>query len=115
MTVSGLLLFAAAPPALADAPVGTNIRTNVADRHVDYANLDLASGAGQETLRARVYAAASEMCATTSDKSELFAQRACEAAARRDLDAQIAHAIKVASATGAKPTPAAAITIALPQ
>ena len=92
-------------------------------RHVSYADLNLASAPGQQTLNRRVHSAVTDLCNEAtggSDGSILFrfSMMKCSSEAWNGARPQIDRAVQRArdiAYTGTSTLAAAAITISLPQ
>ena len=110
------------PPAFAkDRPVFVGASPNVVTSHITFADLNLASAAGERTLNHRVYGAIHRLCsdATGGDDGYYvtsFARMKCTKIAWNEARPQIARAVQRSrdiAFTGTSPIAAAAITIDL--
>ena len=123
ITVAGLVLLA--PPASGKSPilvVGPNPE-DVVSRHISYADLNLASAAGERALDGRVGTAVSSLCseATGGDNGSLTGKlltHRCSNFAWDQARPQISLAVQRAhefASTGTSSIAAVAITVSLPE
>jgi UrcA family protein len=121
LTLGGLFLIA--PPASAKAPILVVAPAEIVTRHITYADLNLASAAGERTLNRRVGSAVSELCAEatggfdgslTAKVATIRCGNSAWDQARPQIDRAVGRARDVA-ATGTSTIPAAAITIVIPE
>jgi len=122
ITATGLMVLA--PPAFGrNAPVYVVGREDVVTRHISYADLNLASVAGERTLNRRVGTAVNGLCLDATggnDGSTTFkySMARCSGHAWGDARPQIAAAVQRAreiASTGSSSISATALTISLPQ
>jgi UrcA family protein len=122
--VAAIGLLAAATPAFSKgAPVFVTAPVDMLSRHVSYADLNLASVAGESALERRVGTAVTGLCLDATGgndggtKFKLSMMR-CDREAWNGARPQIDRAVRRAqgiAATGASSIAAAAITISLPK
>ena len=121
LTLGGLVLIA--PPASARAPILVVAPAEIVSRHITYADLNLASAAGERTLNGRVHAAVNSLCIEALGEPDgnftitLEGRRCTNSAwgqARPQIDRAVGRARDMA-ATGTSTIPAAAITIVIPE
>lgn len=118
-------LFLLASPASGKAPIVITAPSpeNLVTRHIPYADLNLASVAGEGTLKRRVGSAVDYLCseATGGYDGSLrvkFATMSCDNSAWLQARPQISRAVRRAhesASTGASTIAGAAITIAIPE
>jgi UrcA family protein len=121
VTAAGLVLVA--PPSSAKAPVVVTAPRGTVVRHISYADLNLASLAGERTLNHRVRGAVRSLCleATGGDNGSFefkYTNMRCDNRAWSEASPQISRAVQRAhdiASTGTSPIAAVAITIALPK
>lgn len=119
ITAGGLVLLA--PPAWGKAPIFVSAPNpaEIVTRHIGYADLNLASAAGEQTLNRRVGVAVSNLCSevTGAEDGSLtakFADRRCRSSAWNQAGPQIGRAVQRArdiASTGSSMLGAVAITI----
>lgn len=121
LTLGGLVLIA--PPASARAPILVVAPAEIVSRHITYADLNLASAAGERTLNRRVGSAVSELCSEatggfngslTVKIAAIRCNKSAWGQARPQIDRAVGRARDMA-ATGTSTIPAAAITIVIPE
>lgn len=118
LVTSGVFALVA-PPAFGKAPVLVTAPADVVSRHINYADLDLASSAGEVTLNRRVGGAVGSLCHEATGGPDgnfmtTIANRKCRTSAWNQARPQIAQATQRArdiASTGVSPIAAAAITI----
>jgi UrcA family protein len=93
---------------------------NVMERRIDYADLNLAAVAGQQSLNRRISYAVTSLCneAVSNSTNTSLEYRDCQSEAWRGARAQISLAVQRAqeiAATGSSTIAVAAITIAVPR
>ena len=93
---------------------------NVAERRINYADLNLASVPGERSLDRRISYAVTSLCneAVSNSTNTSFDYRDCESEAWRGARPQVSLAVQRAhdiAATGSSTIGAAVITIALPK
>jgi UrcA family protein len=123
ITCAGLFLMA--PPASAKARiiVTAPAPSEIVSRHISYADLNLASDAGERTLNYRVGGAVTDLCSEATGGSDgslavKIASKRCGNVAWSQARPQISQATKRArdiALTGTSLIAATAITIVLPQ
>jgi UrcA family protein len=122
--VTAVGVLAIAPPASGEnAPVYVFGREDIVVRHVSYADLNLASAAGEITLNRRVGAAVNDLCIDATGGNDgstrfKYSMSNCSTHAWNDARPQISRAVERAremAATGGSSIVAAAVTISLPQ
>jgi len=122
ITLGGLFLVA--PPASGkSSPIVVMAPENLVVRHISYADLNLASAAGERTLNRRVGSAVGDLCLEATggnDGSFSFksAMKKCSNRGWGEARPQIARAVQRAhdiASTGTSPVAAVAITISLAQ
>lgn len=122
ITATGLM--ALAPPAFGKSgPVYVIGREDVITRHVSYADLNLASAAGEKTLVRRVGTAVNDLCLDATGGNDgsttfKFSMVRCSGQAWNEARPQIARAVRRAqeiALTGGSNIAATALTISLPQ
>ena len=122
LTVGGLSFVA--PPAFAKSgPIVVKAPENMVVRRISYADLNLASAAGESTLNRRVNGAVNDLCleATGGDDGSFdfkTSMKGCDNRAWREARPQIGRAVQRAhdiASTGVSPVAAGAITISLGQ
>lgn len=121
ITAGGLFLVAS--PAAAKRPIVVTGNPDLVVRHVSFADLNLASFAGENTLRHRVRGAVKDVCleatgGNTGGAPYKINMVNCSASAWDGANPQIAAAVQRAreiAATGSSNIAAAAITISIPQ
>jgi UrcA family protein len=120
---SGVFVLVA-PPAFGKAgPVVVVANPNVVIRHISFADLNLASAAGERTLNRRVGGAVSSLCQEATGgidgnyMTTISAGKCRQAAWNQALPqiTQVTQRARDIASTGVSPIAAAAITIALPQ
>jgi UrcA family protein len=119
--VTAIGLLAATPAASKGAPVFVTAPTDTVSRHVSYADLNLASVAGESMLNRRVGSAVTDLCLDATggnDGSPNFklSMIRCDRAAWNGAQPQIDRAVRRArdiATTGFSSIAAAAITISL--
>lgn len=119
LAAGGLVIMAPSASAK-DRPVLVVAPSDLAPtRRVSYADLNLASAAGETTLNHRVRGAVSAVCRdSVGSTSSSFAKQACRRFAWAGARPQIARAIQRArdiAATGSSTIAATAITIVTPK
>jgi UrcA family protein len=116
-------LFAVLSPAAAKGPVYVIAPAEVVTRHISYADLNLASVAGERALNYRVGSAVSDLCLEATggnDGSPNFkhSMKRCSSfawnEAQPQMDRAVQRAREIASA-GSSSIAAVALTISLPQ
>jgi UrcA family protein len=121
--ITSAIIFAMAPPASAKAPIVVVAPADIVTRHISYADLNLASLAGEETLKARVGGAVRSLCDETVGGEDgsltwKFATKHCLSSAWDQARPQISSAADRArdiATTGTSTIAAAAIVIKLPE
>jgi UrcA family protein len=124
LAVTAGVLVAVAPPAIAQPPsVFVTAPADVVTRHINYADLNLASAAGERSLDHRVGGAVADLCldATGGNDGSLnfkYSMKRCSGfawnEARPQMDRAIQRAREIAS-TGSSSIAAVALTISLPR
>ena len=121
-TVTGL--FVVATPAVGrGAPVVVTAPHEMVTRHVSYADLNLASVAGERALDRRVGTAVTDLCSEATGGNDggtqyKFAMINCSSEAWNSAQPQIDRAVQRArdiAATGSSSIAAAALVISLPK
>ena len=110
-------------PAFGKAPIVVAAPAEIVTRHISYADLNLASPAGERTLNYRVSSAVNGLCDDATggnDGSFVFkvAMKRCSSSGWSQAQPQIDRAVQRArelAATGTTSLAAAAITISLPK
>jgi UrcA family protein len=124
VAITGAGLFLMAPPASAKARiVVTAVPSGLVSRNITYADLNLASGGGVQTLTYRVGGAVSDLCSEATGEYDgslavKIASKRCDHVAWSQARPQISQATQRArelATTGTSLIAATAITIALPQ
>lgn len=123
VTATGLLVLA--PPALGKTaePVYVIGSGEVVTRHISYADLNLASFAGETTLNRRVGSAVNDLCLDATGGNDgstsfKYSMRRCSGGAWDQARPQITRAVQRAreiASTGSSSIVATALTIRLPQ
>jgi UrcA family protein len=121
LCAAGAALIAAWP--VSGAPVYVIGRSDVVTHHISYADLNLASAAGERTLTTRVRAAVGDVCdeATGPDNGGIeykFNMHRCSISAWNQARPQMALAVQRAreiAMTGTSSITASALTITLPK
>jgi UrcA family protein len=120
ITAAGLFLVA--PPASGkERPVVVTAPADILVRRISFADLNLASAAGERTLNRRVGEAVADLCLeATSGGLGIFTpfMMKCEKRAWSQARPQIGRAVQRAhdiASTGSSPIAAVAITIAIPE
>ena len=107
------------PPTLAaDRPLAVAASPDIVTRNITYADLDLASAAGEATLNRRVRGAIRSLCSQANGHptSDWYAGHDCQMTAWRQVAPQIDRAVRQArdiALTGIAPTVGAAVAIDL--
>jgi UrcA family protein len=124
IAVTAAALFAVASPSVAQPPsVFVTAPADVVTRHISYADLNLASVAGERALDHRVGGAVSDLCLDATGGNDgspdfKFSMKRCSGfawkEARPQMDRAIQRARQIAS-TGSSSITAAALTISLPR
>lgn len=110
-------------PAVGKAPIVVAAPAEIVTRHISYADLNLATSAGERTLNYRVASAVNGLCDDATggnDGSFVFkvSMKRCSSSGWFQAQPQIDRAVQRArqlAATGATSLAAAAITISLPK
>jgi UrcA family protein len=122
ITAGGLVFMT--PPAAGKAPIVVTAPdpADVVTRHIGYADLNLASAAGERTLNRRVGGAVIDLCAEViGDYNRSLTDNVklrCSSSAWNQARPQIAQAVQRAreiALTGASSLAAAAITLSVPE
>lgn len=123
LCAAAAMLAVATPAPAKSPPVYVVAPSDLITRHISYADLNLASAAGEQTLRHRVSSGVTELCDEASggrDGSTAYRYNMirCSSAAWDQARPQMALAVQRAreiAATGSSSIVAAALTISLPQ
>ena len=122
LVVTGAGLTAFAPDAMARSGpivvVAPRADTDVPTRRVSYADLNLASMSGQNTLNSRVGYAVNSVCTESNLSFDYYHMHNCKnfawSGARPQIDRAVQRAREIA-ATGSSSIAAAAITLTFPK
>ncbi len=123
ITAGGALLFAQPAPAKPSQVVVVEPGNEIVVRHISYADLNLASDGGMQTLQSRVRGGISDLCAEAVSAAQgSFTYNGyslkCRSSAWNQAKPQVARAVQRAreiALTGSSTLAATAITISLPQ
>lgn len=123
VAITSAIIFAMAPPASAKASIVVIAPAEMVTRHISYADLNLASSAGEDTLKARVGGAVRSLCneAVGGENASLqwkIDTKHCRTSAWDQARPQISSAAERArhiAVTGTSTIAAAAIVIKLPE
>jgi len=121
--ITSAIVFAMAPPASAKTAIVVVAPADIVTRHISYADLNLASSAGENTLNARVGGAVRSLCdeAVGGEDGSLtgkLATKHCSTSVWDQARPQISSAAERArdiALTGKSTIAAAAIVITLPE
>ena len=118
LTAGGLLVMAPSASGREEPVVVEGPSDRLPTTRVSYADLNLATMAGEKTLNHRVAGAVSTVCEEASLASDIYAEPACRRFAWTGARPQIAQAVQRAhdiALTGSSTIAATAITIAVPR